>query len=53
MHPLTILWVAIGGLVMVLSVVVLFLRGSSSLDLGAVSDQWVAEHRAQPDDLSR
>ena len=53
MYPSIVLWVAIGGLVMVLSVVVLFLRGSASLDLGAVSDQWVAEHRSQPDDLSR
>jgi hypothetical protein len=54
MHLSTTLGVGIGAAVMVLAVVVLFLRGSSSLDLGAVSDQWLSQHRAtQPDDFSR
>jgi hypothetical protein len=38
MHLSTTLGVGIGAAVMVLAVVVLFLRGSSSLDLGAVSE---------------
>jgi hypothetical protein len=54
MHLSTTLEVGIGAVVMVLAVVVLFFRGSSSPDLGSVSAQWVSQHRAtQPDDLSR
>ena len=48
-----IVWIG-GAVALAAGVVFLFFRGSSSKDLGAVSDQWVAQHRAgQADDLSR
>jgi hypothetical protein len=49
------LWIGIGAVVVAAGAAWLFFRGSSSPDaLGAVSDQWVAQHRAGPgDDLSR
>ena len=48
-----IVWIG-GAVALAAGVVFLFFRGSSSKDLGAVSDQWVAQHRAgQVDDLSR
>jgi len=54
MHLSPTLGLGMGAAVMVLAVVVVLLRGSSSLDLGAVSDQWVSQHRAtQPDDSAR
>jgi hypothetical protein len=54
MHLSTALWVGIGAAVMLLAVGILFFRGSSSPDLGAVSDQWLSQHRAtQPDDFNR
>jgi hypothetical protein len=46
------LWIGIGALALAAGVILLFFRGSSSQGLGAVSDQWVARHRAgQIDDL--
>jgi hypothetical protein len=54
MHLAPALWIGIGAVVLVVGVVLLFFRGSSSEDLGAVSNQWVAQHSAgQIDDLSR
>ena len=54
MHLAPALWIGIGVVVLVIGAVLLFFRGSSPEDLGAVSDQWVAQHRAgQVDDLSR
>jgi hypothetical protein len=50
------LWIGLGAVVLAAGAVWLFFRGSSSSPdaLGAVSDQWVAQHRAgQVDDLSR
>ena len=48
-----IVWIG-GAVAVAVGVVFLFFRRPSSEDLGAVSDQWVAEHRAGPgDDLSR
>jgi hypothetical protein len=48
-----IVWIG-GAVALAAGVVFLFFRGSSSKDLGAVSDQWVAQHRAgQVDDLNR
>jgi hypothetical protein len=54
MHLSTTLGVGIGVAVILLAVVVVFLPRSSSLDLGAVSDRWLSQHRAtQPDDYAR
>ena len=53
MHLSTTLGIGIGAAVIVLAVVLFFLRGSSSPDLGEVSAQWVSQQRAsQPDDFS-
>jgi hypothetical protein len=48
------LWIGFGAVVLAIGGVLLFRRGSSSDGLGAVSDQWVGQHRVMPgDDMSR
>ncbi len=50
MHVSSGAWIAIGAFVVVIGGVLL-LRRKTPENLGAVSDQWVAEHRAvRPDD---
>ena len=54
MHLARALWIGAGVVVLAIGALVLFFRGTSSEDLGTVSGQWVAQHRAgQVDDLSR
>jgi hypothetical protein len=50
MHLSTAVWFGVGATVVVLAVIILFVRGSSAADLGSVSDQWVAQHRASDPD---
>jgi len=50
MHLSTAVWLGVGATMVVLAVIVLFVRGSSAADLGSVSDQWVAQHRASDPD---
>jgi len=48
-HLSGLLWVGIGTVVIALAIVLLFFRGSSPPDLGTVSGQWIAQHRASSD----
>ena len=38
-------FVGLGGVVLVVGLIALLRRGAQSVDLGAVSSQWIAEHR--------
>jgi len=50
MHWAVLLWVAVGLVAVGLATIGFFVRGSSpSDDLGAVSGQWIASHRSNPD----
>jgi hypothetical protein len=43
-------WIAIvGGVVVVGVAVAIVVRSSGASDLGSVSEQWIAQHRAAPD----
>jgi hypothetical protein len=54
MHLARALWIGAGAVVLAIGALLLFFRGASSDDLGTVSGQWVAHHRAgQVDDLNR
>jgi hypothetical protein len=45
MHVSTLLWVGVGAAVVAVVAVWRFFRGASATDLGAVSNQWIVEHR--------
>jgi hypothetical protein len=49
-------WIAVtAGILVVVSIVRLVFgkRGARRLDAGAVSHQWIAEHRGDPDNTGR
>jgi hypothetical protein len=42
-------WITVGVLAVALAVVLVFFRGSSSKELGTLSNEWIAQHRASWD----
>ena len=50
MHFATALWIGVGAVALVVIGGVLLLRHGPPDNLGAVSDQWVMQHRATPGD---
>jgi hypothetical protein len=46
MHLALALWIGMGVVALAIGASLLFFRGSSPDDLGAVSDSWVVQHSA-------